>query len=288
MNSFVSLAGLLGLLAWAAPVQAEEPPYRVVAEGLPAVDNLARAADGTLYATLEQAHGRGRVVKVAPDGTISVVLQALDRPDGLLLHENTLYITEEVKAGRVLAYGLDSGLLRQVAFVRNPEGIDRLPDGSLVVAEDRKDGRIVRIAPDDGAVSALATGLNRPEGLAAAPDGTLYIAETATGRVLKLREGELSVVAEGLNEPDQVEIGPYGALFVTEDARPGRLLKSFGDRMIPVMEGLDAPQGMAFRPPGPECGAAVYVAEQGKGRILEIGPACPAAADASATAPAAP
>ncbi|MDH5526100.1 MAG: hypothetical protein OEY97_02180 [Nitrospirota bacterium] len=264
----------IALLLAGQIAHAEDLPFRVVAEGLPAVDNLARADDGTLYATLELGQGGGRVIKVAPDGTLSVVLQALDRPDGLLLVGDTLYITEEVRAGRVLAYGLKSGELRQITILRNPEGIDRLPDGSLVVAEDRKQGRIVRIAPD-GTVSELAGGLNRPEGLAVAPDGTIYIAETASGRVLALREGKLTPVASDLNEPDQVAIGPFGILFVTEDARPGRLLKSFGNRMIPVLGGLAAPQGMAFRPPTPECGAAIYLAEQGTGRILELGPECP-------------
>ncbi|MDH4229447.1 MAG: hypothetical protein OEW11_06835 [Nitrospirota bacterium] len=280
----VAAALTFPLTAFAAevvPAPASGAQVRVVAKGLPMVDRLARAADGTLYATLELGNGRGRVVRITPDGTISVILQALDRPDGLLLVDDTLYITEEIRAGRLLAYHLASGVLRQLAILRMPEGIDRLADGRLVIAEDRAPGRVVTVT-DDGTIGLLVGGLNRPEGLAVADDGQgheiIWVCETATGRLLALRDGKISVAAAGMREPDQVAVAPGGAVFVTEDATPGRLLKlGPGGTMLPVLEGLSAPQGMAFRPANGNCGAAIYVAEQGKGRILQVGPVCGAA-----------
>lgn len=280
--SGVALATLVTLIAvvpvgWTLPAAEARKavPYRVIQKRLPRVDNLALAPDGTLYATLEGSFGEGYVVRIA-EGRVIPLLRDLNRPDGLLLHGDRLYVTEEVENGRVLEYDLAGGTGRTWTVLRKPEGIDRLPDGSLVVSEDMPDGRVLVLDPV-GAMRTLAEPLNRPEGLAVGRDGAVYVAETATGRVLRVApDGGISVVVSGLVEPDQVEMGPDGALWISEDARPGRILR-FVDGVLTVFaSGLDAPQGMAFGPDG-----TVYVAEQERGRILAFPPP-------AATAPAAP
>ena len=249
---------------------------RVLADGLPAVDNLAIGDDGVLYATLELKAPNGRVVRITQtdDGVrVETILDGLNRPDGLLFSNGSLFITEEVKKGRVIGLDLTTGKVTLIANLANPEGIDRLPDGSLIASEDIPDGRVVQISPT-GKITTLAAGLNRPEGLAVDGAGNIFVAETGTGRILKIADGKTSVAFSGLKEPDQVEVGPYGAVWVTEDATPGRLLKGFLGRLYPVLQNLSAPQGIAFSLGHGHCGPKIYIAEQGQSRILEASSPC--------------
>lgn len=252
--------------AAAADVSPQPAPgwrYQVFAENLPAVDNLAIGGDGGVYATLELSRGRGRVVRIR-NGAAEDVITGLNRPDGLFAEGKFLYITEEIRNGRVLEFNLAMRVQRTLATLNMPEGIGRLPGGDLVISEDRWRGRLLRLE-GNGTVEIINDQLNRPEGLSVAPDGTVYVAETARGRLLAVRGGQVKTVIKNLTEPDQVKHAPDGALWITEDADPGRLLRFKNGAFETIMSGLAAPQGMAFRADG-----AILLAEQGNGRILVI------------------
>lgn len=239
--------------------------YRVVEQNLPGIDNLVAAPDGSLYATQELPNGGGKVIRWHR-GKIKTVIVGLNRADGLLLHGNSLYITEEVEDGRVLEYDLATKKQRTLAALHRPEGIDLLPDGDLVVAEDNISGRLMRV-PRRGRqpVEVILGGLNRPEGVAVNPDGAVVFAETETGRVLSYKEGDVTVVVDDLDEPDQVEFAPDGALWITEDVKNARLLRLKNGTLETVLSGLRLPQGMAFGADG-----TVWLAEQGRQRLLAI------------------
>ena len=241
--------------------------YRVVARNLPGVDNLVMDAEGALYATQELANGGGKVIRWHR-GKIRTLVVGLNRADGLLLHGSSLYITEEIEDGRVLEYNLATKKQRLLATLHRPEGIDLLPDGDLVVAEDNISGRLMRV-PRHGhrPVEVILGGLSRPEGVAVKPDGAVVFAETDTGRVLTYKEGDVTVVVDDLDEPDQVEFAPDGALWITEDAKNARLLRLKNGALETVLSGLYLPQGMAFGADG-----TVWLAEQGRHRILAITP----------------
>lgn len=249
---------------------------RVLVGGLPYVDNLAVGEGGVMYATLEAPAPDGKVVKIMRTERgirVDVLLSGLRYPDGLLLADGYLYITEEAQNGRVVKLEAATGRAVVLATLSRPEGLARWPDGSLIVSEDLSGGRVVRIAAD-GTITELSTGLDRPEGVAVDGTGGIFVAETGSGRILKIANGETTVAFSGLTEPDQVEIGPYGAVWATEDADPGRLMKGFLGKLYPVLTGLSYPQGIAFsRAHGP-CGPKIYIAEQGKGRILEAENRC--------------
>lgn len=241
--------------------------YRVVAQNLPGIDNLVMDGEGSLYATQELPNGGGKVIRWHR-GKIKTVIVGLNRADGLLLHGKNLYITEEIEDGRVLEYDLATKKQRTLATLNHPEGIDLLPDGDLVVAEDSINGRLMRV-PRHGhlPVEVMLGGLNRPEGVAVTPDGAMVLAETETGRVLSYKEGDVTVVVDDLDEPDQVEFAPDGALWITEDVKTGRLLRLKNGTLETVMSGLRSPQGVTFGADG-----TVWLAERGRQRILAITP----------------
>lgn len=257
------LVAVLATGALAAEPQASPGwTYAIVAEDLPAVDNLAFDADGTLYATLELAR-EGRLVRLIA-GRPQTVLGGLDRADGLRIRGSRAYLTEEVFDGRVLELDLKTGKTRTLARLQRPEGLAVLEDGGVLVTEDRKDGRLVQVSRN-GAIKTLLGSLAKPEGIALSGDGTVYIAETRTGRILHYRNGERGVTLEGLNKPDQVAVAADGALWVTEDVQSGRLLRFANGRLETIVGRLVSPQGFAFAPDG-----RVMLAEQGRARILAV------------------
>lgn len=238
--------------------------FQVLAGDLEGVDNLAFTADGALYATLELADGKGRLVRVR-NGVAETVVAGLNRPDGLAARGRKLYVTEEVSEGRILEVSPDKGEWQILATLHNPEGIAVLPDGDLILSEDSVNGRLVHLHRRSGLAETIIAGLNRPEGLAVATDGTIYVAETATGRVLAYRNGYLKSMVDDLDEPDQVRLAADGALWITEDTPRARLLRLKDGAVNVILSGLHSPQGMVFTANG-----ALLLAEQGRGRILIV------------------
>ena len=250
---------ITGMLAMAC-AQAAEP--EVFASGLPAVDNISLGDNGIVYATLERRLPAGRLVSIHK-GKVKVLLGGLNRPDGLVRHGQWLYITEETSKGRLIRFNLRNGQWSVLAHLDYPEGIIVENDGSILVALDDRHGRIIRL--HKGKQQVLVSGLKRPEGLCRAADGSLVITETATGRLLAWRNKRLQVLASGLKEPDQVLCAADGSILVSEDARPGKVWRYYRGKLSIVLPALQAPQGMRLGNDG-----YLYVAEQGKGRIVRI------------------
>ena len=193
-------------------------------------------------------------------------LAGLDRPDGLLLRDGALFVTEEVPNGKVLEYDLTTGKMRTLATLSKPEGIDMFPNGDLLVSEDISGGRLLRVPRDAGKpLEVILDDLRRPEGVLIQPDGAVVFAETGSGSVLSCHQGEVNVVVDDLSEPDQVELAPDGSLWITEDVKNGRMLRLKDGVLETVLSELRYPQGMAFGADG-----SVWLAEQGRQRILII------------------
>jgi sugar lactone lactonase YvrE len=252
--------------ATAAPLPAPGWTYTEVATGLDMVDNLAVDDSGTVYATLEQAADGGKLIRLDGSG-YTVLIDGLDRADGLFFHNNHLYLTEEVTSGRILDFDLTTSTFKTIGRLTKPEGIGVHPQGGLVIAEDTNPGRLVHLALN-GVSCALATGLNRPEGLVVKDDGTVLVAETATGKVLEISPGgSQTVLIDSLNQPDQLRLAPDGALWITEDQADGRLLRYLSGTLTTVLDTLYYPQGMWFDTDG-----SLLLSEQGNDRILRISP----------------
>jgi len=266
LSIFFLVAGSVasGQTLYAENIQtAEGLRWRVFQSGLQQVDNLALSPTGRLFATLERSNGAGQLVSIQ-NGQVQTLLDNLNRPDGLALAGNKLYVTEEVRQGRVLQYDIATRKSVRLIFLDNPEGIVVLPDGSLLVTEDLRQGRLLRLSPGRQ-LTVVADNLSRPEGLRRGADGTVYIAETARGRVLAYRNGKFTTVVDNLNEPDQLAIDKNGDLWIAEDADPGRILRVRNGMTDVMVRGLASPQGMVF-----DLRGRLYVAEQGRNRILLI------------------
>ncbi|MBS9376087.1 SMP-30/gluconolactonase/LRE family protein [Rhodococcus sp. B50] len=127
--------------------------------------DVAFTANGTC---LIAESGAGRIVAATGSG-IDVVVDGLEEPHGIVVHDDILYIVD-VGAKSVVAVDLETKARTIVALnvpVGAPEGVETKP--------------LKGLPPLSGAQGPFA-------GIAVGPDGTIYISADAEGSVLALRK----------------------------------------------------------------------------------------------------
>lgn len=100
-----------------------------------------------------------------------------------------------------------------------------LPDGSLLVSQELKDGKgsIMRILPD-GAREVVVGGLSKPDGMTAAQGGWVFSQETGGAPVSLLKDGKVTDLFQGDNVQGLWNDGED--LYAIEDRKDsGRLLR---------------------------------------------------------------
>ena len=261
-----ALAVALGLAytLFSPPHVAEGLKYEVFAEDLEAVSALAFDPDGDLYATLELRNGEGQVVHIQR-GLVRKVLGNLDKPDGILLRGDALFITNEGGSHGLVVY--ESGRVRYLDGVTKGEGITGTGEGEIVVVEDREQhGRLLRIDPESDEIEVLLDRLKESEGVCQSPDGRIYFVERALDHLSYYADGRKVPAATGLEDPGYLHCLADGSILITEDRkRSGRVLRYRESRIEVLARNLHAPQAVIIGADG-----AYYLSEQGKNRILKI------------------
>jgi glucose/arabinose dehydrogenase len=135
----------------------------VLASGLQDPVGVAFDPNGT---PLVSESGAGRVVRLA--GSAATVVDGLQRPQGILVADGTLYIVD-AGAKEVVAVDLNTGDRHTVASglpIGPPPGVEPKP--------------LKGMPPFSGPQGPFA-------GIAIGPDGTLYVSADGDGSVLALR-----------------------------------------------------------------------------------------------------
>ena len=264
--SLALLAATLGLLyaLFGAPILATGLHYQVFAENLEEVSALAFDGNGDLYATLEKRHGQGQLVHIR-GGQIRTLLDNLDKPDGILLRDNTLYITNEAGSHALIVY--ESGTLRYLDGVSGAEGIASAgPDKILVIEDKKQDGRLLRIDPATAEIEVRLSGLKDAEGVCQSPDGDIYYVEKTSDRLSRYSGGRVITAATGLKNPAFLNCLDDGSILITEDRTNfGHLLRYRHGTIDVLATHLRSPQSVIMGADG-----AYYLAEQRKDRILRL------------------
>jgi hypothetical protein len=246
-------------------VAAEDWGYKVFAQDIPMVSALAMDDQGQLFISEELTNQRGIISQRTPDGAITKLVSGLSKPDGLVMLNGGLVISQE--GGVLPVLWAKDGQIQTLFEADSVESV--ATDGQLLYAiEDRKlQGRLLRYDPQSQQVSVLREGLDEGEGITVCPDGQLFYTEKAKGWVKRFEPtGQDTVVAERLRAPGFVQCTADG-LWVTEDATHGARLLLLGadGQLTTVLEHLRSAQTII------ELGRGHYLlSEQGRSRVLEV------------------
>jgi len=124
------------------------------------LNDLAVAADGTIYASQTSAGDDSRIWKITPDGTVSVFAQGLplERPNGVAIDNDGNIVVVNIGNADVMTFSPDGALLmtEQAAQPGN-DGLVIMPDGTKYVSSVTQGG--VSMIPPGGEATLIATGI---------------------------------------------------------------------------------------------------------------------------------
>jgi sugar lactone lactonase YvrE len=211
-HSFI-LACAIGLGATCAlahpPTVGPAVPF---ASGLAGPEGLAFGKDGTLFAGTAD----GDIVRIASDGTTSLLAGTGDRLAGVSVMRNGMILACAFNMNRVWAIDPVSGATSVYANVSSPNFVVQTKRGH-VIASSSFSGTLVDIT--NGANVVIASGFTFPNGLAIRKK-YLYVADTGFGTVQRLpftTPGSLGApepYASGLLLADGIAFDRPGNLFV--------------------------------------------------------------------------
>lgn len=261
------VAGVFFWLWWiflGPPVVSDGWNHEVWRENLPEVSALAFDQAVGLYATLELRNGNGKLVHLVNGKDPRVLLDGMNKPDGMSRLGDTLYISNEAGATPIIEYS--QGKKRVIRGPDHVEGITAVEGGKLILVEDRKsNGRLIRIDLGSEEIEVLLDGLVQAEGVCQDAQGTIYFTEKTRGLLEKYSAGKKSIVYS-LTNPSFLNCLDDGSILITEDhTNFGRLLKFQNGELTEIASHLRSPQTAIQDSDG-----VIYLAEQRKNRILRF------------------
>lgn len=260
----IVLAGVGYYIRFFPVMTHDEWEVEVWAEDIPGVSALAHHPEGGLYATQENHAPDGTLLYVQKGGGSLLLLDGLNKPDGLALFQGGVVVSQEGGIAPVLWY--DHGRHLQLFTAHAAEGMTTDGGRYLYAVEDRPEGRLLRYDANNHSVDVLFSGGTSLEGVAHCPDGSLYLADKKKGEVYKyLGEDDLEVVLSGLNKSSFLLCTDEG-LWITEDATAhGRVLLYADGKLQTIARHLRSAQTIIADGPN-----RMLVAEQGRNRILAL------------------
>ncbi|MEW2356497.1 hypothetical protein [Spirillospora sp. NPDC029432] len=251
----------------------------IVTSGVTGLDNAAFDGENRMFVS---SYASGGVTEMHADGrTREIVPRGLDGPFGITVDlGGTVYAADHYRLARTESTDTEKADTEKAdtenANTENAEDGDAVThelavfvhavtagdDGLLHLTSQTGDVRTHD--PVERTTRVRARDLDEPGGIAVAPDGALVVAETGAGRIVRIGpDDRVSVLAEGLGRPVDVAFDAEGRCYASDEER-GAVLRLDGGAAVPLVEGLEAPQGLAVR------GGELFVVEVGRRRLLAI------------------
>ncbi len=164
---------------------------------------------------------------------VEIVLEGLKSPRYLAIDSEDRLFLSEAEPGRILQIAPDRTVTILLDQLEDPEGLTVDPTGALFVAAERQGGAagkgqhgvILRRDPRTQALSVLANGFEQPKGLALNPAGDLAL--SAEGRKGERNEkgglyiinasGGITMLVDGFKDPQSVLFASDGSLLVAAE-----------------------------------------------------------------------
>ena len=260
--------GTSSFLGWQHyyPVQSADGWFfKVYLDDIPKVSAMVVDKQGNLYISQEFNNQRGVVFRLQPDGTRQDIMTGLSKPDGLVLFQDGIAASQE--AGKYQLLGWREGKTEILFEGDSIEGMASDGHHLFAVEDLKRSGRLLRYDPEKKATTTLREGLEQPEGITVCPDGNIFYTEKKKGWIKRFRPDDNDEIAvRGLHDPSFLMCNNEG-IWITEDLTHGArllLLDASGTTHI-ILTHLRSPQTIISIAP-----ARFLVAEQGRGRILEL------------------
>ncbi|WP_305075694.1 hypothetical protein [Propionivibrio sp.] len=264
----IFVLGVFSFLGWQHlyPVQAADGwSFRTFQDDIPMISAMLIDGRDTLYVSQEFRNEKGAIVRLHADGSRQEIVNKLSKPDGLALFQNGIAIAQEGGKHPVLWWR--GGETRLLFSGDSIEGLASDGRDLFAIEDVKQNGRLLKYAPDTKETTTLRDGLEEGEGVTVCPDGRLFYTEKKKGWIKKFSPGNSDeVIARGLQAPSFLMCNIEG-LWITEDLthRARLLLLDTSGAMHTILSHLRSPQTILSI--GKE---RLLVAEQGRGRILEV------------------
>lgn len=179
-----------------------------------APDDLAFDSQGNLFVTEVM---NARVSALRPNGDVDVIAENVPVANGVVVHNDRIFISEFNPKGRILELFPNGEPPRVIASnLMMPNALSVGPDDYLYFPLVPL-GEIWRVAISGGSAQKVAEGFNIPTAVKFSPGGTLTVVESGTGAVIGLdvesgQKTNLGQVAFGI---DNLAYTDDGRLFVS-------------------------------------------------------------------------
>jgi len=260
----------------ACPASPAAPGPQVLAQNLPAPDDLAFDSAGRLLFSDIKA---GTVSALKADGSVERIAAGMSAPEGIVLQDDGRILVAEQGRNRVVAIDPQThAVIQWHAFPNRTgrDGIDGigpvlagrdasgnlLATGSNVIVPDSPNGVVWRVTADGKTATEIATGMVRPVGAAVDARGRILVADEG-GALWVLNPARVRFAT--LPTPDDVLVGRAGHVFV--NTLGDNAIHELDDQghQVNVITGIQQPQGIAL-----DSADNLYYTEFNTGRIDRV------------------
>jgi glucose/arabinose dehydrogenase len=221
-------------------------PLLTLASGLPGPDDMLQ--DGDLLLVGE--YGSGRILELGAEGGPHLLAGSVPEVEGIARLGGILYVADQLD-DRVVKLAPDGTVtpVLQLQPVAGVEGVDQIAtDATQLLVPDSPRGRLLFVSPQ-GTIQRNVGGFDRPTGAWPMPDGSVLVADENAGRVYSVSPGgAVTVLASRIGLVDDVAAG-YGHTYAI-GISAGVLVELTGNGVHDVVSGLEEPQGLVLDPAG--------------------------------------
>jgi streptogramin lyase len=230
---------------------------RVVLQGVGRPDDLAFDQQGHLLFSDEF---NGTISRLNADGTVSVVLNDANGPEGfVVLPDGTMIIAEQT-ANRIVSLAPGSHtptVLRTLPGTPSKahckDGVDNIAldaTTNTLIVPDSPTGEVYRMSLDGKTFTKLASGIVRPVGAIVDSRGTIFVADECGNAIWSISPTGQTIRMDGFGMPDDVVLDGFGNVLVIDlDPTIHALIRfnlATGNREVLASEGFIEPQGLVI------------------------------------------
>lgn len=230
---------------------------RTILRGVGRPDDLIFDRSGRLL--FSDAYN-GTISRINTNGTVTVLVRGLLKPEGLAMLANGTLLIAEQQTNRILALApgsMSPSVLHTLPGIPSTahckDGVDGIaldPTNNTLIVPDSPTGNVYRMSLDGRKLTLLTSGITRPVGAAVDARGMVYVTDECGGALWRVTPGGRANRMGNFGMLDDVVLDTHGNAFVTDlQINTHALIKihlATGKREMLAQRGFIEPQGLAI------------------------------------------